>query len=470
MPKLYPYQKQGVRQIERFGLRALLADEMGLGKSIQALMVAYRNQTWPTIIVCPAFLKWNWEREALVHFNLRAEILEGTRAPRRRRLVTSHKLTIINYDILGPWLPYLLSLEPQLVVVDEIHAIGNPKTKRARNVQTLCAEVPHILGLSGTPFKNRPIELWPILNLLRPDLYPSRWSYAQRYCRPKRTPWGWDLNGAANLDELNEQLLEHVMIRRRVKQVLHQLPAKTRHVVLLDLENREEYQEAVSNFLVWLRKTQGNAKSKRARKARRLVQMGYLRRLAAELKMAQVFQWIDTFLENHEGKLIVFAIHKKIIDLLRQRYQHLCVVVDGKVVGKKRQLAVDKFQKHPKTRLFIGNIDAAGVGANLTAASTVAIIEFPWTPGQASQAEARIHRIGQKQLCMVYYLVGRGTIEETLCRILQSKQETSSKALDGGVTEDDLNVFDQLEKELLKQQPSPLLKRQRTERKPARRR
>src|SRR5690606_31069967 len=205
-----------------------------------------------------------------------------------------------NYDILGPWLPYLLSLEPQLIVVDEVHAIGNPKTKRARNVQTLCAEVPYILGLSGTPFKNRPIELWPILNLLRPDLYPSRWSYAQRYCRTKRTPWGWDLNGAANLDELNEQLLEHVMIRRRVKQVLHQLPAKSRHVVLLDLENRQEYQEAMSNFLVWLRKTQGNAKSKRARKARRLVQMGYLRRLAAELKMAQVFQWIDTFLENHE--------------------------------------------------------------------------------------------------------------------------------------------------------------------------
>ena len=143
---------------------------------------------------------------------------------------------------------------------------------------------------------------------------------------------------------------------------------------------------------------------------------------------------------------MVFAIHKKIINALRERYPK-AVLVTGDVTGKKRQRAVDKFQRHKGTRLFIGNIQAAGVGLTLTASSTVLFAEIGWTPGEHVQAEDRIHRIGQTASATCYYLIGVDTIEERLSRIIQEKQLVLSATLDGGTTNEQLDIFDQLQGE-----------------------
>jgi SWI/SNF-related matrix-associated actin-dependent regulator 1 of chromatin subfamily A len=176
--------------------------------------------------------------------------------------------------------------------------------------------------------------------------------------------------------------------------------------------------------------------------------MGYLKRLAAELKTKAVTDWIDTFLEETEEKLVVFAIHKSIINVLKERYPN-SVVVTGSVTGKKRQRAVDKFQRHKGTRLFIGNLQAAGVGLTLTASSTVVFAELGWTPGEHTQGEDRVHRIGQKYPSTCYYLIGVDTIEEKLSRIIQEKQTILSSTLDGGCIEEQLDIFDQLQQEIL---------------------
>ena len=127
------------------------------------------------------------------------------------------------------------------------------------------------------------------------------------------------------------------------------------------------------------------------------------------------------------------------------------MVVDGSVRGEKRQAAVNQFQNDPSTRVFIGNIQAAGVGLTLTAASTMVIAELPYRPADLTQAIARINRIGQTATAMVYYMIAAGTKEIRVCEILQSKQEVISAVLDGERDCSDLDVYDMVVREMLKE-------------------
>lgn len=448
--KAFPYQLDSVSQIDKFGGRAILALEMGLGKGLVSLLWAKNNDAFPCIIVCPASLKWMWQNEARHHFNILSEVLEGTK-PLKKRIETYHPIIIINFDILGPWLLLLKEWGPKLVIIDECSAICNKQTKRSKNVKKLCEGVPHILALSGTPLTNRPAELWPVLNLIRPDLYGKWWTFSQIHCSPKLMPWGWTFNGAVKLDILHKNLSQQMMIRKLKKDVLKDLPKKQRIVVPMAMDNPKEYQDALRDFIRWLTK-KNPAQAKKASRAEQLVKIGYLRRLAGELKLKNVFNWIDDFLENSDGKLILFAIHKNIIRKLEERYKKICVVVDGSVKGKDRQTAVETFQRSKDFRLFIGNVKAAGQGLTLTAANTLAFVEIGWTPGEMSQAAARYDRIGQTQEMTEYWLIAKGSIEEKMCSILQKKQKVLDATLDGkhGNSKSDLDIFDLLSSQLLK--------------------
>lgn len=446
-----PYQSKGVRKIQHFNGRALLADEMGLGKTVQALLFCHETpKDRPIIVVCPASLKWNWQHEALRHIGMRSHVLEG-KTP-KRNFKRCHPMLIINYDILGSWLPVLRAMKPQIVVVDESHKIANRDTKQTKNVKKLCAKIPNVICLSGTPLVNRPAELFPTLNLIRPDIYDSFFAFASRYCKPELKPWGWQYKGATNLAELHKKLLQTLMVRRRKIDVLSELPAKTRSVVTLPLTNRAEYEQAVNDFIGWLTR-QSATLARKARKAEKLVKMGYLKRLVSRLKVAAVIDWIDNWLAENEGKLILFGIHRSVLGQIHERYGKQSVLVDGQLVGKQRQQAVELFNSSKRIRLFIGNIKAAGVGWSCTSASTVAFCELGWTPGEHTQGEDRIHGIGRGQKNVraeIYYLVGRNTIESDLCRLIQNKQRVLEETLDGIGHGDQLDIFDQLENSLLR--------------------
>ena len=461
MPKIkkLAYQLKAVRKIEHFNGRALLADEMGLGKSIEALLWIKRHpKRRPVIIVCPASLKWVWE--VFVHdvLKIRCEILQGQtprEPPTRLRRAMEDVLgktppfIIVNYEILQHWMPHLKSLKPKVLIVDECHYQKSRKAKRTKAVWKLSKDIPHVIALSGTPLTNRPSELWTTLRLIQPNEFKSFTLFAFRYCNPVRRPWGWEYKGASNLGELHRKLHSTMMIRRLKKDVLKELPDKTRLIVPLEIEGWDEYYRAQYDFVIWLSKI-SITKAKRAIKAEQLVKMGYLKRLSAELKMEGVLSWVDNFLEESGGKLVLFCMHKKIIKILRNKYKRLCVVVDGSVTGAKRKGAVRGFQSNKRIRLFIGNIRAAGVGITLTAASTLAFVEMDWTPGNHTQAEDRIHRIGQKNAAMIYYLIAKGTIEEKLCELIQKKQKILAATLDGSANANQLNIFDELEKALKK--------------------
>jgi len=449
--KPFPFQLETVKQIESsYNGRCLVALDMGLGKTLISLGFLRRNKnSFPAIIICPASVKYHWEREALEVLKIRPSILEGETPSPADDLFKRNKIVVINYDILHHWLPTLKKLKAQTVIIDESQKIANPKTKRTKAIKILCNGTPYILALSGTPLLNRPIELFPTLNILRPDSFNSRFSFAMKYCNPKRTPWGWDFNGASNLASLRGVLCKTCMIRKRKSEVMQELPDKIRKVIPISLSSYEEYRKAQEDFSNWLRR-QDAAKAEKAGQAEALVKMGYLLRLVARLKLPYTVKWINEFLQDTDEKLVVFAVHRKMIAALERRCKSKSVVIDGSVIGRKRSYRVDQFQRDKSTRLLIGNIKAAGIGITLTAASVSAFAELSWVPGEHTQAEDRLHRISQKDTVWANYLIARNTIEEKLCRVIQRKQEIVSTTLDGSRVIGDLDVFNILMKELKK--------------------
>lgn len=422
---------------------------MGLGKSLTALLWAYRNdECRPVIIVCPASLKWNWQRECATHFNLLAHVLETTKPlPPKLGICDFY---IINYDILGPWLPFLLSLKPKLVILDECHYISNRRVKRTKHTRDLCKDAPHIIAISGTPLTNRPAELWNVLNILRPDHFPSFWSFAHKYCNPRLKPWGWDFTGASDLPTLHHELSLQLMIRRLKQDVLSQLPPKQRAVVPLEIEKRSQYNAASRDLIAWLART-SKTRAKKAAKVEQLARVSYLKQLAGTLKLKSALDWIDNFLEESDEKIILFAVHKAVVARVSQHYKGRCAVVTGDVVGQKRQRAFDQFLKDKRIRIFIGNTRAAGVGWSAKGVGTVAFLELDWVPGVHAQCEDRVSGIGrgiEGKHSQIFYLIARGTIEEKLCSIIQKKQKVVSATLDGKNGEE-MPIFDQLIKEIL---------------------
>jgi SWI/SNF-related matrix-associated actin-dependent regulator 1 of chromatin subfamily A len=438
--KLKPYQLEGVAKITQFGGRAILADEMGLGKTAQALfwIKNQRKEEPGTVcVVCPASVKYHWKWEAS-RFGIQAQVLEGK---------LSHDLTgdffILNYDILSDWLPVLRAKDLKYVVLDEAHYCKNLSAKRTRAVFQLVQRVPYVLALTGTPLTNRPIELWPVLKAVRPDLFPSRTKFAWRYCKPRWTPWGWSYDGSANLDELHRILFSTCMIRRTKKDVLSELPSKSRKVVFTELPDMETYYQAQRNFLQWLASLDPE-RARRAARAQALAKVGYLMRLVAELKLPWVKQWISDFLEsNPDEKLVCFTSHTFVVDALKERFKSKCVVIDGRVRGDIRHETVRRFNSDPRVRLLIGQWVAAGVGINLAASHYAVALDLPWTPGDLVQAEDRIHRIGQSRDCYVFYLIAKGTIEEKQIKLLRRKAEILDEVL-SGKRRRDFNIFNEL--------------------------
>jgi SWI/SNF-related matrix-associated actin-dependent regulator 1 of chromatin subfamily A len=447
-----PYQLEGVERLDTFkkmkgvGVRAIVADEMGLGKSLLTLLWRKKHyeQTSPMVIVCPASLKYNWQRECRL-VKIEAEVLETTRT----RPLTSKNL-IINYDILGEWLEHLKATNPQLIIMDESHYLASGKSQRTNNCRKLCNGVPNIIALSGTPLSNRPAELWPTLNILRPDLYPSMFDFGNQFCEIGKSYGQWTYSGAANLAVLHHRLKRKLMIRRTKVEVIEQLPPKIRALVpiSLDAKGMQEYEFALDDFKGWLQ-TYDPEHAKSALRAEALVKVGYMKRLVAKLKLNKIIGWVEDFLEESDGKLILFAIHRDIAAAFHARWPGKSVLVTGSVTGRDRQHAADMFQTDPNIRLFIGNIRAAGVGLNLTAASTVAFAELGWTPAEHTQAEDRCYaRIGDLHGANIYYLIAHGTVEERIAKLIGEKQERLDLIMDGKKVDGSLSVFGEFIREL----------------------
>lgn len=466
--KPYKYQKDGIRQIHKFNGRALLADEMGLGKTLQALLFALqREDLRPVIVVCPATIKWNWEREAKVHIGMVAEVLSGQKPPKHPWRYEPN-LIVINYDILPYWVNFLRDLNPRLIIVDEAQNIRNRKAKRTEAVTSLCRPYlqengklfrPKVVCMTGTAVTSETMNLFPILRILLPKIFRKKGAYnrfGERYSVKKarfRKPGRWDYKGARNTEELNKFLLRTCMIRRLKQDVLKDLPPKTRTVIPVEIKDYKQYEKASKDFMRWF-KTFNPARAGRAERAKALSELEHMKTMAAVLKMPSFINWLNDFLEDTDEKLIIFGIHKKILKPLREKYRNISCFITGEVTGKARQVEIDKFNHDPKKRLMIGNLHAAGVGWSCFSASKTAHIELDWVPANHIQGEDRVHGVGRgmKNIpSQAFYFVAHGTIEEKICAINERKSNIAADILDGKKTNvDRMTIHDQLFKELEK--------------------
>lgn len=445
--KLLPYQQEGVEGIYGMRGRCLLADEQGLGKTIQSLYWINKIPGHrPVVIVTPASVKYNWQLEAQTHFGMHVEVIEGNRP--KRTMTLPGEIVVINYDILKSWLPALLRAAPKCVVLDEVQYIKNPDTQRTKATWQLCENARSVVGCSGTPFENRPIELWPILKAIRPDIYPNFEQFAWRYTKPFKWRGRWHYEGSLNEAELHRILKKNVMIRRLKKDVLPDLLPKVRKMVPFKMKGMAEYNFAEKEFIAWLRKT-SIAKANRAKRSAAMSKIGYLLRFVAVQKTEWIKKWIKDFLDSNPGKkLVCFTMHTSVIEALQAHFSAQCVVINGKVTGIKRHEAVRKFQSNKRVRLLFGNWKAAGVGLTLTAADTVAALDLPWTPGLMMQGEDRIHRIGQKFKCVIHYLLAKDTVEERQVAMLLRKSKVLDAILNGTRTTKHLDLFTEVLKEM----------------------
>jgi len=285
------------------------------------------------------------------------------------------------------------------------------------------------------------MDLFNVFRLLNSNLFPSRHSFGLYFCDGKSTPWGWQYKGATNINELR-YLLKPLMIRRKKRQVLKELPERQRIIMPIHI-NYKKYHQVEREFLKWYQTKRGPVKATAMQK------METLRQFINEEKMKFTIEWIENFLDSG-SKLIFFAIHVKVVETIFKKFKSQAVCIYGKTSTKNRNIAVEKFQEDPKTRLLVSNIRTGGVGLTLTAADTTCTYELPWNPAVTDQAEGRTDRIGQKSDKLLnYYMIAPNTIEETLMDVLDRKQKVNTKIMDGTeVVPDDLfqNIIKSMER------------------------
>lgn len=422
------FQIKGIMFMEKMNGRALLGDDRGLGKTIQVLgYLAINPELRPAIIACPANAKYEWEEQLFQHTkNLDCQVLTGQKPyPIKKDII------IVNYDILSYWENVLINLNPVFLGLDEAHYIKNLKAKRTASCQKIGKNINAIIPMSGTPIVNKPVEYFPVLNMICPKEFPSFWKYAFRYCDPKKgfRGQGWRFDGATNTKDLYNRV-KPFMIRRLKEEVLPELPPKQRIYVPIEISNRREYDKASKDFLKWYEEEYGRRRKEKAKKSSALVKIGKLKELAEIGKLKTAIEWIDEFLETTDEKLVIFCFYSTVFEQITKHYSKIACL--GRQSGRKRKEAIKQFQSDNTKRLFIGTISADKEAITLTAASTSLFIGMGFTPGGQDQAEDRILRIGQEASSVnIYYLIGRNTIDEYVWDIIEKKRKIVSQIIDG---------------------------------------
>ncbi|HLG56822.1 MAG TPA: DEAD/DEAH box helicase [Vicinamibacterales bacterium] len=453
---LRPYQQAGVRWLHllsSLGLGACLADDMGLGKTMQVLALllvmrarSARDETRRTsLLVAPASLLANWAAEIERFAPALAAIIAHPSA------MTSAELKALDRDRIGEAdlvitsygsllrVPALLATPWRLAILDEAQAIKAPGAKQTRAAKQIDARAR--IALSGTPVENRLGDLWSIFDFLNPGLLGSGKAFSAFAKRLSSQPH----NSYAPL-----RALVRPYILRRLKtdkSVIADLPDKTEVKAFCHLTRKQAalYQQSVADLTAELGRADGM-------KRRGVV-------LASLMRLKQICnhpsQWLGdgSWNERDSGKLarlreiaeVIAAKQEKVLVFTQFRemttplgaflgsvFGRPGLVLHGETAVGKRQPLVRQFQEDEQVPFFVISLKAGGAGLNLTAASHVVHFDRWWNPAVENQATDRAFRIGQTKNVLVHKFVCRGTVEEKIDQLIDSKRQLSQDLLDGG--------------------------------------
>jgi SNF2 family DNA or RNA helicase len=442
--ELRPYQKEGfdfLVHLAHLKLGGILADDMGLGKTLQTLTwLAWlkeqnKKNPQPALVICPASVLHNWQREA-ERFTpgMKVLVLEsGAARHNLRKQIPQHDLIVTNYALLRRDLEEFQKFAFRAIILDEAQFIKNPGAQVTQSVKQLKCE--NKIALTGTPLENRMLDLWSIVDFVQPGYLGSQEHFIETY-----DPKGGD-DGTRRIARKHlSAKLRPLLLRRLKKHVAKDLPDRIeqrrdcplgdeqRKLYLAELRrSREQIQQAVSE--------QGLNKSK----MHVLAALTRLRQICchpslvgsdtASGKTETLFELLDSLMAEGQ-KVLVFSQFVQMLQILEKEC-HARNIATHMLTGqtKDRQQVVNDFQKDTGASVFLLSLRAAGTGLNLTNASYVVLYDPWWNPAVEAQAIDRSHRIGQTQTVNAYRLIAPGTVEEKIWELQQGKAQTIADVL-----------------------------------------
>lgn len=452
---LYAHQAAVVAAVQGGARSILLADEPGLGKTATSLIASAAAGAERVLVIAPAVVKISWQRETERWLPGRSvQVLNGRKAA---PIDAGTDVVVINYDVLTAWQNALTAWAPQALIVDEAHMIKNAKAARAKAVAEIAETLPTgalRMLLTGTPIPNSPIDLAHPLQVLgvMDAVFGGFWPFAKRYAAATHNGYGWDMTGAANLDELHEKLTASCMVRRRKADVVD-LPERLIVDVPVELTGAgargvKAAQRALVDALVAavhevapettaLTPAMVGAVVRAAISSRgaAFAELAALRRELGVAKASLVVAQAQDLLASGQP-VVVMVHHHEVQDLVATALaDHGVVRIHGGQDAADRQKAIDAFQAG-EAGVCVASIQAAGVGITLHRASQVIIGELPWTDAAQTQAIDRVHRIGQDEPVTAWRVIAAATLDERMASVIGRKGAIALQAVDGGTQAD----------------------------------
>jgi non-specific serine/threonine protein kinase len=443
---LRTYQRQGVQwlyQLNRIQLGAILADDMGLGKTIQiiALLLIKQHESngqAKALLVVPASLIGNWKAEldrfaGSIHYWISHPSGQGYEKPR----AMDFDLALTTYGSLNRT-EWLHDAKWDLLIADEAQAIKNPSAKQTKALKAISSQ--HKIALTGTPVENHLSDLWSLFDFVSPGLLGSAKDFETFVKRKTKS-------GASPYSHIRSLVKPYILRRLKTdKSVISDLPDKTELKSFCQLSKAQAalYQRSVETLARDIDKAEGIK--------RRGIILSYLMRFKqicnhpsqfvknAEYlpqdsgKFQRLREVCETIADKQE-KVLVFTQFKEITEPLNEFLESVFhkkgLILHGEVPIKKRQEMVAKFQEDAGPPFFVLSLKAGGTGLNLTAASHVIHFDRWWNPAVENQATDRAFRIGQKKNVLVHKFICKGTLEEKIDALIESKQSMSKEILEG---------------------------------------
>ena len=436
----------------------LLGDEQGLGKTKQVIDIAVAHKVEygykHCLIVCGVNgLKWNWLHEIQTHSNEDAWIL-GQRFKKGKRVIGSNADKLEDANRLADIESFFIitnveslrdnaictalanhckSGEINMVAIDEIHKCKNPSSQQGKGILKLQPE--YRVAMTGTPLMNTPMDLYIVLKWLGYEKH-AFYAFKNHYCIMGGYG-GYEIVGYKNLNEIQEQLGE-MMLRRRKDEVLD-LPEKlyVDEFVEMTPKQAQIYKEVSADIMMNIDKIK-MANNPLAELIRLRQATGYTGILSSTVlesaKIDRLEELVDECVAN-DKKVVIFSnwtqMTTPVYNRLSKNYKG--VVITGETADVDRQVNVSHFQNNPECKFILGTIGAMGTGITLTAGTVVVFLDEPWTMANKQQAIDRCHRIGTKSNITVYTIMCKDTIDERIHDIVEKKGLMSDALIDGKI-------------------------------------
>jgi superfamily II DNA or RNA helicase len=448
---LREYQKRGLAWLSEMcalGLGGCLADDMGLGKTITLLALHLHRQSdpataGPTLVVCPASLLGNWQREA-ARFAPLTPVRRYHGDDRYLGDLAGDEIVLVTYGVLRRDREVLAETAWSLVAADEAQHVKNPYAVTARELRALPARAR--VALTGTPVENNLSELWALLDWTTPGLLGSLTAFRDRHARAIEA--GEDPEAAERLS----RLVRPFLLRRKKSDpgIAPELPPKTEtdHVVPLTAEQTSLYEAQVRETMAKIAESEGIARRglvlklltalkqicnhpAQYLKEHSLRQSTPLRGRSGKLDLLD--ELLDTITAEGES-VLVFTQYKQMAALLEKHLAERGVpalFLHGGTPVARREEMVDRFQRG-EVPVFLLSLKAAGTGLNLTRATHVVHYDRWWNPAVEDQATDRAYRIGQDKPVQVHKLLAEGTVEDKVAKLLEAKRALADAVVGSG--------------------------------------